>query len=71
MNDPRQTDKAICCGGVVLMAAIAVGGYWLGNRDIALFGVTGFTTFAGPLFMAMNRELNPPQGGEPDPTQEK
>ena len=73
MNQERQIDKLICCGGAILMAMIAVFGYWCGNHDIALFGATGFTAFSGPLFRVMNREIGSANGngkssGSSDPT---
>lgn len=67
----RQTDKLICCGGILLMSIIAVTGYMLHDRDIAFFGTTGFLTFSGPLFMVMNRELGNGNGngsGSANPT---
>lgn len=58
MNGTKQTDKWICLAGVLFMSAIAVAGYVLGNHDVAYFGASGFTAFSGPLFMAMNRDMN-------------
>ena len=75
MNPSRQTDKWICCAGVVLMSGICVAGYLLGNHDVAMFGAGGFTAFSGPLFMAMNRDMtatgngNGKASGSTDPTQ--
>jgi hypothetical protein len=77
MNQNRQSDKWICCAGVIFFSAIAVAGYFIGNHDVAVFGVTGFTAFSGPLFMALNRDMSANGNsnatkngsGTPDPTQ--
>lgn len=57
MSSPKQADRLILCGFVLMFALIAVYGMRVNNSDITKFATSQFTLFAGALLILLNKEL--------------